>query len=122
ASAYDDPFVIEGNASLGHELARLDPAPDVVIAPVGGGGLTAGIITGLRAAGSAMRVVGAEPLLANDAARSLAKGRIVRNESEPQSLADGARTVSLGERNWAILQDGIDSIVEVPEAQIEEAV
>jgi threonine dehydratase len=121
ASAYDHPLVIEGNATLGRELAPLDF--DVVVVAVGGGGLSSGIIKGLRDAGNRKtRVVGAEPLLGNDAARSLAAGRIVRNESEPMTIADGARTVSLGEHNWAILKDGIDSIVEVPEERIAEAV
>jgi threonine dehydratase len=121
SSAYDHPLVIQGNASLGRELAPLDF--DVVVVPVGGGGLSSGIIQGLREAGNTRtRVVGAEPLLGNDAARSLALGHIVRNESEPLTIADGARTVSLGEHNWAILKDGIDAIVEVPEDKIAEAV
>jgi threonine dehydratase len=121
SSAYDHPLVIEGNASLGRELAPLDF--DVIVVPVGGGGLSSGILKGLRDSGNARtKVVGAEPLLGNDAARSLAEGRIVRNESEPMTIADGARTVSLGEHNWAILKDGIDSIAEVPEENIEEAV
>ncbi len=121
SSAYDHPLVIAGNASLGRELAPLDF--DAVVVPVGGGGLSSGIIQGLREAGNPRtRVVGAEPLLGNDAARSLAAGRIVRNESEPMTIADGARTVSLGEHNWAILKDGIDSIVEVPEENIAQAV
>lgn len=121
SSAYDHPLVIAGNASLGRELAPLD-FDDVVVA-VGGGGLSSGVIQGLRESGNTRtRVVGAEPLLGNDAARSLREGRIVRNESEPLTIADGARTVSLGEHNWAILKDGIDSIVEVPEESIAEAV
>jgi threonine dehydratase len=118
ASAYDDPLVIEGNSSLGAELARLDRPLDCVVAPVGGGGLTSGIVTGLRRAGRSLEVVGAEPLLANDAARSLREGRIVANESEPQTLADGARTLSLGVHNWAILEHGLAGIVEVPEENI----
>ena len=121
ASAYDHPLVIEGNATLGRELAPLDF--DVVVVAVGGGGLSSGIIQGLREAGNRKtQVVGAEPLLGNDAARSLSAGHIVKNETEPQTLADGARTVSLGEHNWAILKDGIESIVEVPEENIAEAV
>jgi threonine dehydratase len=121
ASAYDDPLVIAGNASLGRELARLDF--DVVVVPVGGGGLSSGIIQGLREAGNRKTaVVGAEPLLGNDAARSLSQGRIVRNESEPATIADGARTVSIGEHNWAILEEGMESIVEVPEENIVEGV
>lgn len=122
ASAYDDPLVIQGNASLGEEIAASGRPWDIVVAPVGGGGLTSGIITGLRASGKSLRVFGAEPLLANDAARSLRAGRIVRNETEPQTIADGTRTLSLGEHNWAILKDGLAGIVEVPEADIEEAV
>ena len=122
ASAYDDPLVIEGNASLGAELAALGHKLDFVVAPVGGGGLTAGIITGLRAADCGARVVGAEPLMANDAARSLRAGHIVVNETEPQTIADGARTVSVGQHNWAVLKDGLSAIVEVPEENIKEGV
>lgn len=120
ASAYDDPLVIEGNASLGAELAALGREFDFVIAPIGGGGLTSGIINGLRARGSKAKVVGAEPLLANDAARSLRAGHIVVNETEAQTIADGARTVSVGQHNWAVLKDGLSTIVEVPEENIKE--
>jgi threonine dehydratase len=122
ASAYDDLLVIEGNASLGAELAALDREFDYVVAPVGGGGLTSGIITGLRAGGRRAKVVGAEPLMANDAARSLRAGHIVVNETEPQTIADGARTVSIGSHNWAVLKDGLTGIVEVPEENIREGV
>jgi threonine dehydratase len=122
ASAYDDPLVIEGNASLGEELAALSHEFDFVIAPVGGGGLTSGIIQGLRASRKQIRVVGAEPLLGNDAARSLRAGHIVENETEPQTIADGARTVSIGRHNWAVLKDGLSGIVEVPEEKIKEGV
>lgn len=120
ASAYDDPLVIEGNASLGAELANCEF--DFVVAPVGGGGLTSGIITGLRKAGSSAKVIGAEPLVANDAARSLRAGRIVTNEAEPQTIADGARTVSIGHHNWPVLKDGLAGIVEVPEENIKEGI
>jgi len=122
ASAYDDPLVIEGNASLGVELAALSGKIDAVVAPVGGGGLTAGIVQGLRGAGSKVQIFGAEPLLGNDAARSLRAGRIVVSESEPQTIADGARTLSLGQHNWAILREGLAGIVEVPEDKIKEGV
>ena len=122
ASAFDDPLVIQGNASLGTELAELNDAFDIIIAPVGGGGLTSGLITGLCAAGVGAKVFGAEPLIANDAARSLRAGRIIENETEPQTIADGARTPSLGKHNWAILREGLAGIVEVPEEKIKSAV
>lgn len=121
ASAYDDPRVIAGNATLGEELAPFDF--DVIVVPVGGGGMSSGLIKGLCDSGNTKTsVIGAEPLLGNDAARSLKAGHIVRNEKEPLTIADGARTLSLGEHNWAILKDGIEAIVEVPEDHIEEAV
>ena len=119
ASAYDDLLVIEGNATLGDELAEKNF--DIVIAPIGGGGLASGIVTGLCRNGNSAQVFGAEPLLANDAARSLKEGKIVQNEVEPQTIADGARTVSLGESNWQILQKGLAEIVEVSEEKIVEA-
>ena len=110
------------NASLGAELAALPGDFDYIIAPVGGGGLTSGLIQGLREAASPARVVGAEPLMANDAARSLRAGHIIANEAEAQTIADGARTVSVGQHNWAILENGLAHIVEVPEENIRDGV
>ena len=119
ASPYDDEFVIEGNASMGDELAV--KSFDVVIAPIGGGGLISGILRGLRRNNAGAQVVGAEPLLGNDAARSLKAGKIVSNESEPMTIADGARTVSVGKLNWPIIKDGVADIVEVADENICEA-
>lgn len=123
ASAYDDDYVIAGNASLGRELAAVSsPQFDSIIAPIGGGGLTSGLITGLTSVECSIPVIGAEPLLANDAAQSMRAGRIITNENEPATIADGARTRSVGRRNWAILQTGLKGIVEVPESTITQAV
>ncbi len=119
ASAYDDTLVIEGNATLGDELAA--KGFDVVIVPVGGGGLISGISNGLCRNGHRAQLIGAEPLLANDAARSLRAGKIVVNENEPATIADGARTVSLGKHNWAIIESGVAEIIEVSESKIIEA-
>jgi threonine dehydratase len=121
ASAYDDPLVIAGNSSLGDELANLESPPDVVVAAIGGGGLTSGLVQAARRNGGRMAVIAAEPLLANDAARSLKAGHIVANESEPQTIADGTRTLSVGKHNWEILKDGLETVVEVPEDAIKEA-
>ena len=122
ASAYDDPFVIAGNSTLGDELAQLDSPPDVVVAAIGGGGLTSGLIQAARRARGRMAIVAAEPLIANDAARSLRAGHIVANESEPQTIADGTRTLSVGKHNWELLKDGLETVVEVPEDAIKEAI
>ncbi len=130
ASAYDDPAVIAGNATLGTEIAarlrrlgreRLGKA--VVVVPIGGGGISSGIVLGLRAAGfREVPIVGAEPLLANDAAESLRRGELTSHAGEALSLADGARLPRLGAKNWAILRNGLSGIVEVPEAAIAEGV
>lgn len=122
ASAYDDVLVIEGNATLGAEISQSRQDFDFVISPVGGGGLASGIIQGLSRNGNKTQVWGAEPLLGNDAARSLRAGKIVPNETEPMTLADGARTLSLGAENWKILQKGLGGIVEVSEEKIIQAV
>jgi threonine dehydratase len=122
ASAYDDSLVIAGNASLGREIAEVGRGFDCVVAPIGGGGLASGVWMGMTACGSHAELYGAEPLEANDAARSLRAGVLIANDQEPQTIADGARTVSLGRHNWAILQDGLAGIVEVPERTIGAAV
>lgn len=119
ASAYDDQLVIDGNATIGVELADL--GFDIIISPVGGGGLISGIAIGLKRVGSQTRVIGAEPLLGNDGARSLKSGELVKNESEPMTIADGARTISLGNLNWPIIKENVSEIVEVPDEKIEDA-
>lgn len=118
ASPYDDPLVIAGNASLGREISLRVPDCQAVVVPIGGGGLASGILVGLREAGHPAEVWGAEPALANDAARSLRSGRLERLDHEPMTLADGARTPSLGKHNWAVLKDGLRGIVEVGEPEI----
>jgi threonine dehydratase len=123
ASPFDDPLVIAGNSSLGHELGlRLDPACTAIVSPIGGGGLVSGLIEGLRRAERPLTVYGAEPALANDAARSFRAGHIISNSVEPPTMADGARTLSIGAHNWPIMRDGLEDILEVPEQAIAEAV
>lgn len=120
ASAFDDNLVIEGNSTLGDEIAARDF--DTVILPIGGGGLISGTIQSFARNGTTTEIIGAEPLLGNDAARSLRAGELVANETEPQTIADGARTLSVGKLPWPIIQHGLKQIVEVPEESIIEAV
>ena len=120
ASPYDDLFVIEGNSTIGDELAQKDF--DVILAPIGGGGLISGISKGLCRNGNQAKLIGAEPLLGNDAARSLKAGKIVANESEPLTIADGARTLSLGQHNWEIIKTGVSEIIEVSDENTAKAV
>jgi threonine dehydratase len=121
ASAYDDPLVIDGNSSLGDEIADFVDDFDFVIVPVGGGGLISGISKGLCRKANQAKLVGAEPQMANDAFLSLQKGEIVRNEYEPNTIADGARTVAVGEHNWKIIKDGVEEIIEVSEENIKKS-
>ncbi len=114
AQAYDDYRVVVGNSTLGKEIFNIADF-DVVIVPVGGGGLSSGIVIAREYLNKTTTVIGAEPLPGNDAARSLRSGQLVRNEHEPATIADGARTISLGNLNWEILQHGIADIVEVPD-------
>jgi threonine dehydratase len=119
-SAYDDAFVIAGNASLGFEILEADK-PDAIIAGIGGGGLTSGLIKARNAVGAKSEVWAAEPAAGNDAARSLRAGVLSSNDEEPDTICDGARTLSLGQRNFAILRRGLAGVVEVPDAVVEQA-
>jgi threo-3-hydroxy-L-aspartate ammonia-lyase len=122
-SPFDDPYVICGNGTLGAEiLERLEPpGPELIVAPVGGGGLSSGLVVATRLLRPDCAVVGAEPALANDAARSLRAGTLIVNDTEPDTVCDGARTRSLGKRNFAILREGLSAIVEVSEDDVAHA-
>ena len=120
ASAYDDQFVIDGNSTLGDELAGR--GFDGVIVPVGGGGLISGTINSFSRNDDSAEIYGAEPLLGNDGARSFRAGELIPNESEPQTIADGARTISLGNLNWPIIRGGAKDFIEVSDEKIEDAV
>jgi threonine dehydratase len=122
ASPYDDPFVIDGNAGLATELFALGLELDFIIAPIGGGGLTSGLVKAVERSGSKTQVLAAEPLLANDAAESFRAGRLVSTPDEGATIADGARVLRLGDRNWEILSHGLTGVIEVTEDQIKEGV
>ncbi len=114
APAYDDYRVVAGNSTLGKDIFSTAPF-DFVIVPVGGGGLISGITVARDHLQSHTRIIGAEPLPGNDAARSLQSGQLQHNEHEPDTIADGARTLSLGKINWEVVQQGVDDIIEVPD-------
>jgi threonine dehydratase len=122
ASPYDDPFVIEGNAGLATELFALGLELDFIIAPIGGGGLTSGLVKAVERSGRKTQVLAAEPLLANDAAESFRAGHLVATPDEGATIADGARVLRLGDRNWEILSHGLAGVIEVTEEQIKEGV
>lgn len=115
AHAYDDYRVIAGNSTLGKEILQADEF-DMLVVPVGGGGLSAGQVVARDHLNARTTIIGAEPQPGNDAARSLRAGELLRNEQEPSTVADGARTLSLGDLNWEILRQGIADILEVPDS------
>ena len=122
ASPYDDPLVIEGNAGLANELFKLGLHLDFIIAPIGGGGLTSGLVKAVERSGKKTQVLAAEPLLANDAAESFRAGHIVSQPDESATIADGARMLRIGDRNWEILSHGLAGVIEVTEDQIKDGV
>lgn len=113
---YDNAKVIAGQGTAALELCAEVPQLDVILAPVGGGGLVSG--TALAAAGcsSRTRIAAAEPAAADDAYRSLAAGKILP-ANYPNTVADGLRT-SLGELTFAIIQRHKVQIVTVSEDAI----
>jgi len=122
ASPYDDALVIEGNATLATELFALDLDLDFIIAPIGGGGLTSGLVKAVERSGKKIDVLAAEPVLSNDAAESFRAGHIVEQADESNTIADGARVLRIGDRNWEILSNGLTAVIEVTEDQIKEGV
>ncbi len=125
APPYDHYRVVAGNSTLGKEIfeklvtvAGGERPIDAVVCPIGGGGLISGIIVARDILAPDVEVIGAEPLLGNDAARSLREGRLVSLDHEPMTMADGTRTLSVGNLNWEIISKGVKRIVEVPEEKI----
>lgn len=113
---YNDARVIAGQGTAALELLSAVPDLDVVLAPVGGGGLLSGTALVTAALAPAARVIAAEPEGADDAYRSLQAGRILP-ALEPRTVADGLRT-SLGELTFALIQRHVAQIVTVSEAAI----
>lgn len=124
APPYDHPRVVAGNSTLGKEIIErlhtTEERLDYIVCPIGGGGLISGLIVARDLLAPEVEIIGAEPLLGNDAARSLREGQHVVLDAEPQTIADGTRTLSLGKLNWELISKGLKRIIEVPEEQIAE--
>jgi threonine dehydratase len=116
---YDNFHIIAGQGTAAMELLTDINEPDAVIAPVGGGGLLSGTAITSRHMAPAAKIYGAEPLLADDAARSLHTGTI-QPALPPLTIADGLLT-SLCERTFAVIKENVDDILTVTEEQITEA-
>lgn len=117
---FDDARVIAGQGTAAMELLADEPHLEVLTAPVGGGGLLAGSALAARGMAPSCRVVGAEPEVADDAARSFHGGVRVGMPGSPPTIADGLRG-SIGARPYAIFRRCVDDVVTVSEAAIVEA-
>ena len=113
---YDHPHVIAGQATIALEVLDQAPQLDALIAPVGGGGLMAGLAIAARGVNPKIRVFAAEPAGADDAARSFAAGNLLP-QTGPKTIADGLLT-SLGQLTWPIIRDRVERIVTVSDEQI----
>jgi threonine dehydratase len=108
---YDHADVIAGQGTVALELLEQVPGVDALVAPVGGGGLVAGICVAARGLNPSLRIIAAEPRGADDAARSKAAGTLLP-QTAPRTIADGLLT-SLGERTWPIIRDQVERVITV---------
>jgi threonine dehydratase len=113
---YNNYQVIAGQGTAALELLEDVPDLDAIIAPVGGGGLLSGTAIAAKGLLPRIRVLGAEPEMADDAFRSLQAGRILPSEN-PCTIADGLLT-SLGTLTFSIIQENVEQIATVSEAGI----
>lgn len=115
--AYDDPFVMAGQGTAALELLEHSGSLDVLVCPVGGGGLIAGCATAARGVSPATRVVGVEPAAGDDVQRSLEAGRRVTIPM-PRTIADGQQVTTPGELTFEVIRARVDEVVTVSDAEI----
>jgi threonine dehydratase len=116
---FDSPTTIAGQGTVGLEIVEDVPDSDVVVVPIGGGGLIAGVTTAVKGLRPQARVVGVEPATSNAMSLALAAGRPV--PVEPVSIADGLNAPFAGERAVPIVRDFVDEVVLVTEDEIADA-
>ena len=118
---FDHPDIIAGQGTTGLEIIEEMPTADVVLVPVGGGGLLAGISIAAAGRNPGTRVFGVEPHDANGMALSLAAGEIVSLSRAPQTIADGLRPMAPGRLTFAAADQFVAGILCVSDDAIREA-
>ncbi len=120
---FNDEKIIAGQGTVGLEIVEDLPDVELVLVPVGGGGLVSGVATAVKLLRPQAKVVGVEPELAADAQASLRAGKIVAwsGEQVGRTLADGLRTQHIGEINFEHIRRYVDDIITVSEGEIREA-
>src|SRR6202022_3685071 len=121
---FNDWDVIHGAGTAVRELLEDAPDLEVIVTPVGGGGLLSGSAISAKSHNASIKVIGVEPDTADDAYQSWKSGRIVSLPTSPTTMADGVRTVAIGERNFEVMFTNrlVDEIVTVTEDEIADAV
>jgi threonine dehydratase len=114
---FDDLRVAAGQGTAALELLEEVADLDVILCPVGGGGLLCGTAVAAKAINPAIKVIGVEPALADDVAQSFRAGHRISIPT-PATIADGLRTNCTGEKNFPIIQQWVDDIVTVSEESI----
>lgn len=114
---YDDYRVMAGQGTAALELLQEQPDLDLILCPVGGGGLLSGTAVAAKSATPDLRVIGVEPAAADDVAQSFRAGRRISIPT-PATIADGLRTNTTGERNLPLIRAHVDDIVTVSEEAI----
>lgn len=120
-SAYDDPIIIAGQATAGLEVMEALPDVDLLLVPVGGGGLIAGIAVVAKAINPAIRVIGVQPQASPAAFLSLRDGRPYETYPAEPTICDGL-VGGFGRIPFKIAADLIDEVLVVPEADVWQAV
>jgi threonine dehydratase len=117
---YDHPDVIAGQGTAAMELLEDVGELDLLLVPCGGGGLLSGTALAARALSKSCRVVGVEPEAADDATRSFRTG-VLHTVTSPDTIADGARTPSLGKLTFPLVRANVDDMVTVGDLDLVEA-
>lgn len=118
---FDDERIIAGAGTVGLEIAEEWPEVTTIIAPMGGGGLISGIALAATSLNPEIDVYAVEPAAGNDGEQSFRSGRIVTIDP-PQTIADGARTLAIGERNFAVIRERVKDVVSVDDDVLLETV
>ena len=123
--AFDDPDIIAGQGTAGLEMVRqaraLGAEMDLVIGPIGGGGLMAGVALAIQTLSPRTLAVGVEPELYDDARRSLASGRRETLAPTVRTLCDSLESPSTGELTFPVLRDRLSAIATVSDPEVAEA-
>jgi threonine dehydratase len=109
---YDHPDIVAGQGTAAKELLEEVGALDFLLAPCGGGGLLSGTAIAASALAPHCRVIGVEPAAGDDAARSF-RAKSIQSVANPKTVADGARTSSLGQLTFAVIMAHVHDIVTV---------